>query len=204
MDTPESLSDDLFDNVATSNFDYAPRPFWPEGTINDLIKRDVVRRELDKANESYGDELVDFILNRAKKLFAITTTVDSRPCWLLKVMKFFQSHDFGDSSLSAEIANNGGSTINSTSLNKRLATLDPKLWRPAMRSKFCEAQWKALAPVFSTAKSNYDFGLNTILPFTEINRNIKSGAFSRVYKVSIHRDHFKDVDCLVSAFACSS
>ena len=199
MDPEGSLSDDLIDREVTSGFD--SREFWPERTINDMIKRDVVRRELNRAGKPYDDELVNYILEHAKKLFAIAATIDARPELLLETMKFFQSNDFRDSSLSAENASSGGSASDdsfSSLLCNKLTALDRKLWRSTRRTNFSKAQWKVQAPVFSTAKSNYDFKPEAILPFIETKRNIKSGAFSRVHKVSIHPDHYKDADCPVS------
>jgi hypothetical protein len=195
-----SLSNELFDSLEKSVFDLAPREFFPEGTIDRVIKEDVVRRKLEQAGKRYKDKLITYIISHAKKLFAIVTVVDSNPSWVLEAMKFLKSNDFRDSSISAEIADN-----DRASFRERLDSLDPnfRIWDKGMRSKFFEQQWKALAPVISTARANYDFELETILPFTEMERDIKSGAFSRIHKVSLHPDHYQDTDCLVSALFAS-
>ncbi|KAF4625922.1 hypothetical protein G7Y89_g12243 [Cudoniella acicularis] len=168
MDTPDSSGDESDKTLSEVLYDT-------------LAERgdDVVRRELDLANEPYDAEIVAFILNHAKKIFAIAAVADSNPSWLLRAMKIFQSNGIKDSSLSAEITDNGGSSPQTASFNERLLKLQ-----------------KLDPPVFSTARSNYDFARETIFPFTEIERDIKGGAFSSVHKVSIHQDHYQDTDCI--------
>ncbi|KAF5008603.1 hypothetical protein FDECE_5137 [Fusarium decemcellulare] len=75
-----------------------------------------------------------------------------------------------------------------------LRVLDPeeRLWTPSMISRFSENQWKFLAPVLSTKQPNYDLHLSSILPFTSKKDSHKQGAFSRVFKVKIHKGHYQD------------
>jgi hypothetical protein len=197
METPQSLTDDLYDNVVDSTFPDASSTYWPENVVDELIQDGVVRRELDEAKGKYSDTLVEFILHHAKKLFAIAALADSNRDKLLKAMKFFQEKGFQDSKLSTEIASHGvGSQQQSRSClsKEKLVHLDPKLWKSSIVNRICEVQWQVLVPVFSTTKTNYDFEGKTILPFTkvDIDRGDLGGAFSRVYKVKIHSGHFVD------------
>jgi len=197
MDTPQSLADDLYERTVKSNFTDEEKEYWSEDVVGQLIQGHVVRRELAGAREKYGEALVEFILHHAKKLFAITALADSDHNKLLKVMKFFEMHGFRDCNLSAEIDSHSASSRGQGHPCLRmehLTALDNKLWRAAIVRRICEVQWQILVPVFSTAKTNYDFEGKTILPFTKVavDRGNLGGAFSRVYKVKIQSGHFED------------
>ena len=78
------------------------------------------------------------------------------------------------------------------------------LWHVANIRRFDEYQWKALVPTFRTDKPEYNFRSSAILPFlSKETNNDRKGAFSIVYKVSIHRNHFVDEEVPVSIFCCS-
>jgi hypothetical protein len=199
-DPLETFCDNLSRGAAKAKrFGNADGEFWPEQFLNHLITADTVQQVFDEANGSYDGALVAFTVNEAKKLFAITANIDSRPQLLLARIQWFKSTGITDGSLAAEIEtmNSSGPTSvdnNSTSFADRLASLDPsgKLWRPAARAKFCDILWKAVAPVISTSRLNYNFKASTILPFAELAANIKGGAFSAVHKVAIYKGYYKD------------
>jgi hypothetical protein len=73
-----------------------------------------------------------------------------------------------------------------------LACFDSQPWNRSKISSFYDAQWKFLAPVFSTTQPNYDLDPLSILPFTRKKPDYKEGAFSRVFRVCIHKAHYKD------------
>jgi hypothetical protein len=210
-DLLENFCDDLSGDVPeggtakAKRFDNSVGDFWPEQFLTDRITADIVRRVFYEADPDYDPTLVTFAVDEAKKLFAITANIPSPPNLLLARMQFFKSTGITDSTLAAEIetSNSSGTASldnNSTSFADRLVSPNPKLWRPTAIVNFRDNLWKAVAPVFSTSRSNYDFKTNTILPFGELNANIKGGAFSTVHKVAIYKGYYKDADVPVSGF----
>jgi hypothetical protein len=215
MDDSDDLEDPLqtfCDNLAqdvpeggtakAKRFDNSDGEFWPERSLNRLVTKEIVREVFNAANHAYDSTLIDFVVGKAKKLFAITANIDSHPSRLLARMKFFKSTEttddiITDDSLTAEmeILDNSGTTSaenNSTTFADKLASRDGKLWRPSAKDKFSHNLWKAMSPIFSTSRSNYNFKTSTILPFAELSANIKSGAFSTIHKVAIYDGYYKD------------
>jgi hypothetical protein len=216
-DSLETFCDDLSRAVPdggtakAKRFDNADGEFWPDQSLNDLITAEIVHQVFNEANPAYDPTLVAFVVDKAKKLFAITANIDSRPQLLLARMQFFKSTGFTDDSLAAEMEtsdSSGHASIDNNSIPfaDRLASRDPtgKLWRPAAREKFSHNLWKAVSPVFSASEANYNFKTSTILPFSELNANVKGGAFSTVHKVAIYEGYYKDAAVPVSGILLAS
>jgi hypothetical protein len=209
----DSFCDDLSRAVPNGctakakRFDNSDGEFWPDQSLNDRITADIVHKVFDEAEKAYDLALVDFVVAKAKKLFAITAKIDSRPQLLLSRMQFFSSTGLTDNSLAAEMEtsdSSGPASVDNNSIPfaDRLASLDPtgKLWRLSARDDFSHNLWKAVSPVFSASEANYNFKTSTILPFSELNANVKGGAFSTVHKVAIYEGYYKDADVPVSGF----
>ena len=217
------MADYLFNHKAESYFHGRPEEFWPENVIKSLRDENVVRRVLTKARDAPDEELVRFIVDHATKLFAISATVFPQSSSRLRqAMEIFQKNQFRDKDLSAEIKDGSFSLDYSALLEARLASLEDseddderedgsddddgkdkkKLWFMTDIRRFKEDQWKALVPTFSTDKLDYNFQMSTILPFLKMETNDdRKGAFSIVYKVSIHPSHYED-EASVSLFCC--
>ncbi|KAK1749398.1 hypothetical protein QBC47DRAFT_151925 [Echria macrotheca] len=164
------------------------RLYWPEDVIETLVNEEQVRWELGQAKKRFKEELVQFILEDARKLFAIAAVVESNRDWLLQAMEFFRKHDrFRDKNLSAEVGEPPRCLV-----TDELIRMDSELWKRDKARKICEQQWVALAPVLSTEKANYDFDHRARLPFKTVSHVAMGGTFSIVHKVEIHRDHLKD------------
>jgi len=173
----------------TSNFPAGAAQYWPNTLIRQLVKRRVIRSELDKSIQAYDQELVDYILKDAGRLFTISALIDSDRTWLLNAMNFFRKYHFQDSELSAEVSAK-------CLVKEALSSLDSKLWSRGRASRICEMQWKVLVPVISTEIDNYDFHAKAILPFTKLRTVDGGGAFSTLSHVEIREGHFKDPTCL--------
>ncbi|KAJ3538687.1 hypothetical protein NM208_g5803 [Fusarium decemcellulare] len=224
----KSLSNRILDSFESSEFDSKPAQFLTESKIRTLLKDNHVVRAMwgGKAKLTPRDtDLINFILQKAKKLFMIAVHITCTRKQLLLAMKLFEAKGFSDANLPVDTYVSRGSTsgndeeasdedtsddeevsfeaifgdsspIDSDEIGNihDLTKLDPKekLWTPTMISRFSENQWKFLAPVLSTANPNYDLHLWSILPFTSKEDSHKHGAFSRVFKVKIHEDHYQD------------
>jgi hypothetical protein len=227
------LSKYVLGNEAKSRFHSPPADFWPENVIESLRDEDLIRRVLTTKQDAPSDELVSFIVSHAIRLFAISATVFPEPgSRLLQAMETFRLKNFGDEELSAETKDGNYSGDYSDSLRRRLAGVEDskddneserrddddedentsdedeendrnKLWHETNIRAFDQCHWKALAPTFSTDRLDYNFKMNTILPFLEKEtNNDRKGAFSVVYKVSIHPSHYADSGIPVSVFGC--
>jgi len=169
------------------------RKYWPEEVINRLVNEDSARWELAKASRRCSDEIVQFILDHGKKLFAIAAVTEPDRDWLLQAMEFFHSNGFRDENLSAEVSETPRCLVMDD-----IIQLDEQLWRRDRAFRICDLQWTALVPVLSTDKANHDFDSRAVLPFKTVSDIVLRGSFSAVHKVEIHRDHLKDPSNRVS------
>lgn len=133
---------------------------------------------------------MDFIYNHAARLFVNAITFDSSPKVWFEMMQYFYSKKITDESISLEFDEGRTSDIELVDLTGLSLGMN-------IKKRFTRSLWQALVPVLSTERPNYDFRLQTILPFKEIpvtvERNIpKGGSFSSVHKVEIHEGHFLD------------
>lgn len=212
------LDDYLFKNKRESRLHGSDKVFWPKNIIISLRNEDFIRRLLTISNDRPSDSLVRFVVNHATRLCAILATVFNKTRQLRKALEYFEENNFSDDNLSAEIKSGQSSKSYSALLTEKLQNLegprgsqaeadedeeeeDDRLWTPINIRTFQQNQWKALVPIFSTEKPEYNFKMSAILPFLtkETNQNRK-GAFSTVYKVSLEPNHFEDKEISVSIF----
>jgi hypothetical protein len=176
-----SLQDQILEHYAWSKFDNPKREFLPEGWIANLLTRQAIITDLELEQstlEKKDGDLVDFIFQHGKKLFAILIVMDlSRRNKLLAMNKFKQTTpQFTDKSLPLKE-------------DARLDCFNDEPWTNLRRSNFLTTQWTFLAPVFSTTNFQLKLEPNCILPFTWKSDDVKGGAFSQVFEVTIHEDH---------------
>jgi hypothetical protein len=188
----QNLSDALISTFSYSRFDAgSPRAFLPAGCIEKLITQEAVIKELlEKVSLSLEDsilregtpkkKLVDFIISKAKKVFAIAVLSNFRGPPLVSTMKHFMKLGFSDSSETLP--------IDAAKLTQLVGDITPP-WNETGIFKFCEAQWKFFAPVFSGKEFPLRLEIEHILPFTERNDQAFQGAFGQVYAVKIHPQH---------------
>jgi serine/threonine protein kinase len=170
----------LLETFIDSRFDTTPRSFSPEGSLTRLITESAVISEVavDNGNKWPGDtELITFIRFDAIKIFATAVYIGLAGKKLRQVMSCLQEHGISDVDLPLRPGMSEGKW-------KSL----PRIWSKSVERRFCDDQWKFLAPVFTPAQIEYDFAPASILPFTE-KVNTQQGAFSRVFKAVIHQDH---------------
>lgn len=181
--------------AVSSAFVERPLRFFPNGSLNNLITKESVARELwvesspQAQHEAEVKSLAEFISISARKLFAIVVLlpgVSSRQL-LQKRMKFFRHRNITDIRLPLQVSwweENAGGTNDDFGGNFE----NEDLWRDSQVRDFCSIQHCFLAPVFSTTGLSYDLELGTILPFTERDTDADHSSFEYI-KYKIHANH---------------
>ncbi|KAI1322755.1 hypothetical protein F5Y16DRAFT_404159 [Xylariaceae sp. FL0255] len=197
----KDLNDALFNAKIFSNFPGSPKEvsFCSNEAINRLITEDAVLAYFDGYNVTPDDGIMHYILDEAKKLFAIAIITKIQPLGrrgaspLLKAMEHFKRHGYRDRDLSAEIDDNGkmSNGLHSHLRKKDLQEADKEFWT-GVNSEVCDRQWECLVPVLSTKRYNYSFRSGVTLPFRRDGVEIFSGGFGQVDKVTIEQGHFED------------
>ncbi|CAO2649036.1 Nn.00g099850.m01.CDS01 [Neocucurbitaria sp. VM-36] len=155
-----------------STFDKTPHKFVPEGIIDKLVTDLSVRESLRIANPTPEEnELVEFIVLRAKKAFATTVSCKLNAN---RAMRWFKRNDIDDNDLPIK--------------------QQTDLWKSSdWRSDFYDEQWKFFAPIFSTIEYSHDLEEAHILPFVAKSVDSGRGSFGVVSRYSVHKNHLKPV-----------
>lgn len=211
FETSGQLGDDIASLFCTSNFDGSDRDYLPEGCLDSLITAKSIKCELDKftqdlhrlktedsrrkTREMYTDdfrqELGRWIQNNAPRTFATMVHCGLGPLYLLMSMQKCRETKFDDHKLPIPTPDSLPESWNTS------------IWPRHKLRDFYDKQWKFLAPVFLKDKYHYDCKKNCIFPFTRENVPPRYGAFSTVYKVTVHEKHQKhDFMQAVSYLAC--
>ncbi|KAI0535950.1 kinase-like domain-containing protein [Xylaria digitata] len=161
------------------------REFLPEGCLEKLITRASVVAAMSLPSYwermSTGDkELVNFIVESAKKVFAITITtgISRNGPELYKAMLVFKAHGFGDASL----------PVQPHSWAPNVPLVKELYWKRGELLRFMHHQWTYLAPIFPEEIWDTDLEPDCILPFTTVNAR-RATAFSSIYRVTVHPSH---------------
>jgi len=181
--TPKpTLSDQIINRYLKSKFDPEDKMFLPEGCIKELVTLEAIGKELldEKDQSEPKKNVVDFIYDKAKKVFAISVISHLRGKDLRRAIQAFKRNNFTDESLPVTkeymTQHFGGSST----------------WSLLRIHTFCREQWSFLAPVFSQQNFKVNLEPDHILPFTVKSDLVKEGAFGQVFQVEIHPAHQKD------------
>ncbi|QGI69578.1 related to tol protein [Fusarium fujikuroi] len=188
----------ICDSYNTSQYSNgAEKEYLPRGVLKKLITRETVYREMNVEKTMRNEPLVDFIVNSANQVFALTCSIiDGKD--LYKAMKAFHAKGFDDESLPVERKrpiNDEGHISTVTDLKCDLSNPDafkPRLWTSLRLSDFYNKQWRFLAPVFDDQNFIYELDERLILPFRLVKSEAKQGTFGEIFQVEIHREHLSD------------
>ncbi|KAI8680642.1 Protein kinase domain-containing protein [Fusarium sp. Ph1] len=150
--------------------------FFPESGWEGLLQRNEVKATLKKCQKDPPPpNLVDFILNKASKIFAILIAM-RQPESILT----FYKNDFGQENLPVE-----------SGCVEQMLKGDG--WESDSISDFCDKQWWFTSPTFTKDKFRYEFVKCCHLPFTTADKGRSLGAsnYSTVEERSIHVDHIE-------------
>lgn len=178
------LADEISESLEPSTFPIGSvEHYMPEGHLERFITRDSITREFSRGwNPGQGDHSIDpaliqFILESAKKVFAITLLSGIISKDLQITMDSLKSTPFKDIHL--PIHNEDMETLPWS----RLA------WAVANKKSFERKQWMFLAPVFYRNHLKIEIKSPSILPFALVPGKRRQGTFSDVWEVAIHECH---------------
>ncbi|KAL2692427.1 hypothetical protein Neosp_002836 [[Neocosmospora] mangrovei] len=203
-DSTEPLRKAIRAKAVKSVFGKKPQRFFPNGSLDNLITKESVTRELwvksstQVQREAEVERVAEFISTSARKLFAIVVLLPgtSSSQSLQKRMDFFRHKSVTDSSLPLQVSwweenywhgtHIGGA---SDAFGSDFGNED--LWRHSQIRDFCSIQHWFLAPIFSTTRLSYDLDLElgAILPFTEKDPFVDHPDFVSYIRYRIHRNH---------------
>jgi hypothetical protein len=177
-----SLADLIVGAYATGVFDNPPQEFLPQSSVAKFITEAAIVEELeDELDNDKDKDLVDFILQSAKKVFATAIISSIGGNDLYKAMKKFKDNNFHDDRLPLK-----------RDAMSELPCFQGKFWNKLRTHNFLKNQWIFLAPVFTKSKFKLDLEPEHIFPFTWVSNDAKEGTFSNVYQVTIHESHQED------------
>jgi hypothetical protein len=192
LTSPEISGSDLvvtiLGRVVKATFHDPNRVYLPENAIKELVDQAAIEQELDKIQRCPKEQIVKWdrarrsqlatwIRTKAPKVFTITIQCGLEPFHLLLAMATFELRGFTDKKLPM-VASSPPQDI-----------FPPRIWDLLKIDNFKDRQWRCLAPVFAQNQYDYDLEAERIFPFTSDGAVPKDGAFSSVYRVTVHKDH---------------
>jgi len=181
----------LADRICEAGLYVKPHPgfgvrdsFLPAGTYCDptILNADVIREELG-LEPGQNAPLVEFVLDRAPKIFVAIACLERPRAQACQIMQDFMDHEFDDGRLPIKLDYCNSSPAFSGG------------WTRNMKLLFYKGQWEHLAPLFSGTNFYFRIEPEQPLPFLEPENGIQrapEGASSIVHKVIIHEDHLVD------------
>ncbi|KAK4097370.1 hypothetical protein N658DRAFT_527113 [Parathielavia hyrcaniae] len=191
-ETPPTLADHIAEKYATSKFGGEPEQrYVPENTLDQLLTKTMIKEQLsvpENVSEEIQQNLIEYIAENMKKLFAITFFAELRGRELYLAMHGFINSEPEVTDKSLPIMDP----------SKHPGFTFPKSPWPAHEHRmllFKDCQWKFLVPVFTNNALDYEVKRQTILPFQEVEgTKAKEGTFGKVYAVRIHEAHHEAQD----------
>lgn len=157
--------------------------FLPHDRIDKLITRTSIANALDldltRTLASRDKCILNFILQSAKRVFAIMLTCHFRGFDLRRVMETFRRKHFDDDAL----------PVTSDALSE-LGCFNKRPWSAMERRLFFREQWAFLAPVFSSDNFRMDLEPDHILPFILVDQDTTKGISNQVVHATIYPSHW--------------
>jgi hypothetical protein len=194
----EDLRTAIIERRVQSRFGKSFGQFLPRGQLDRLVTRKSVLEAMDVEEgevEEEDETLVAFVLQRAKKLFAILVTI--RHTRLQDAISLFEKHNFDDSKLPIQVwtaamfldSQHPFFEMQGVAKKKR-----DRVWDKSFIYDFQDKQWEFLAPLISTEEMNNCYGNNVIMPFVAQHASFAEGSFGVVSKYEIHEEHIVITD----------
>lgn len=161
--------------------------YSPEKSLKSIITQTYIEEALTIPGlvpEPPEKELVDFILRKAAKLFALSLIIDFKGRKLRTAMASFASNGICDQDL----------PIDRQALEEspRFSCCRNSIWTSFKRDSVLHYQWYFLAPRFPTGGAIERMQLHSsiIFPIELADQRPPRGAFGAVWKAKIHPSHF--------------
>ncbi|KAK2605572.1 hypothetical protein N8I77_008401 [Diaporthe amygdali] len=182
-----SLGDQIVESLVVSTFPPGSHHvYMPEGHLDQLVTTQSIIWEFTGAPDvdfegqnwaHVGEELIEYILMSAKKVFAISLICGVESSRLRKAMNTFKFTGFNDSNLPIQ-------ATKSTEVPWSLLQ-----WPVVMTQKFEQRQWMFLVPIFHTKFLRMELEPHEILPFALIKNERSQDSAEDLWEVSIHESH---------------
>lgn len=192
------LPDQIYAAFDISKFGDQDAKFLPEGSIESLISNDnmnsIIKIMGGQGVKKTGS-LMQYILGRARKVFAIAVHSNIQGEDLVTAMNMLEQHNISDESLPLteerlHYLQHQELSPGSEYPDAGTSSCGEQIWTIARIGSFLDNQWKFLAPVFSLEKLNHDLHQRAILPFTHKDEiSSGQGSFGKVFKCKIHELH---------------
>jgi hypothetical protein len=200
------LASDVEDRFKTTD-DGRGEDFLPHDQFDILVTRDVVESALKNAGVPYSGDLVEFVINKARRLFLILVMMTSSKDEKLSLLKDLQSRGTSDDDLPIGFIRQSNKKYYGYSIEKHHDGPHFKVvdgWDRNERDVFDNNQWRFTSPRFESTKFRYHFSTKRILPFMQVAaRPHSSGFFGEVSRIEVHPAHFLpklDVVCTLLLF----
>lgn len=187
VDHPESLAERILEHYAEDVFDVPARHFFPRDCISKLITKAAIVAEMQEddrestkldVNIVKDQELVEFIFNPAKRIFAIVALCGFEGNALRRVMQDFKNNNFHDDLLPLK-----------EEMLSRLPGFSDTRGSRLKSNNFLTHQFELLAPVFKKSSFGLDLEPRHIFPFIWVSDQAKYGNLSMVRQIKIHSAH---------------
>jgi hypothetical protein len=181
----DDLADDVADEFVQTNFG---EEFLPYNKLGELVTRNKVLSAFEHANILDAEDLVDFVLNNARRIFLILVMMER-----ISLLRGLQDNGVDDDSLpigfDKENKEHCGYSLEGPRYDRPQFTVFNE-WKRIDRMLFETNQWKFTAPVFGGSTFRFQFSPNRRLPFMKVAaKPASSGFFSEVSRIEIHPAH---------------
>jgi hypothetical protein len=154
--------------MASGVFNNVQRKFVPEGVVQEVLQRQVVKKALGVEDPTAEHiELIDYIMDGAQKTFAVAVMAEINAN---RAMRWFKYNSMKDCDLP-------------------IREEQSEQWQDSWHFDFYNKQWEVFVPVFSTTRSSHDLEEAQIIPFVKKIREIGHGSFGVVSQYAIHKAH---------------
>ncbi|CAJ2513010.1 Uu.00g011290.m01.CDS01 [Anthostomella pinea] len=180
------------------------KKFLPDHLIGQLVTRDAVKSALEDADleETAVEDLVEYVLNHARRLFLILVLMTTRRDEKVSLLQHLKQNGIKDKYLPLRIdfdKDEGhwyGVSMEKTEPETEPETepsrrkfLAKELWEDNDGHCFNPYQWNLTAPVFGP-KFRYEFHPDRTLPYLLVpEKPASSGFFGEVSRFEIHPEH---------------
>jgi hypothetical protein len=153
-----------------------------------------VESALKNAEVRDSGDLVEFVINKARRLFLILVMMTSRKDEKLSLLRDLQRHGISDDDLPIGFIKQNnrkyyGYSIEKHHDEKHFEVFDG--WERNERDLFNSNQWQFTSPRFDNTKFRHHFNTKRILPFMQVAaRPHSSGFFGEVSRIEVHPAHF--------------
>lgn len=166
--------------------------FLPDNKLTELVTRREVQSAFQNAGISGAEDLVDFVLNDAKRLFLILVMMTSKSEEKLSLLRGLQHDGINDTSLPIGFKRENkqcyGYSLEGRHDGPRFAIFND--WERNERDLFESNQWRFTAPVFDNSRFRFHFATKRILPYLKVApKPSSSGFFGEVSRIEIHSAH---------------